>query len=103
MRVSPPSLARRAQSRWPAWLRSEKCRECGLRESQYNMAQAREVAGRRQEAIRLFEEVRDARERVLGPDDLDTLTTLYGLGVAYWFAGRPHEAIPLLERARWPH
>ncbi|MBO0697983.1 MAG: tetratricopeptide repeat protein, partial [Zavarzinella sp.] len=69
-------------------------------ESRHYLAVAHDMAGRRHEAIRLFEEVRDARLRVLGPDHPDTLTTLNDLGVAYGRAGRPHEAVVVLEQAR---
>ena len=38
------------------------------------------------------------RERVLGPDDPDTLNSRNNLAAAYVAAGRPAEAIPLFER-----
>jgi tetratricopeptide (TPR) repeat protein len=64
------------------------------------VAEACDAAGRRHEAIRLYEELRDARQRELGPDSLDTLSTLHNLGVAYGRTGRPSDAVVLLERVR---
>jgi eukaryotic-like serine/threonine-protein kinase len=68
--------------------------------SQHNQALAYQAAGKQNEAIKLFEQVRDAQVEVLGADNLDTLTTLHDLAVAYWRAGKPAEAIPLLEQVR---
>jgi serine/threonine protein kinase/tetratricopeptide (TPR) repeat protein len=68
--------------------------------SKHNQALAKEAAGKWIEAIKLFEQVRDAQVEVLGADDLDTLTTLHNLAVAYWRAGKPTEAIPVLEQVR---
>src|SRR5262249_32767320 len=49
------------------------------------------------EAVRLFEWVKEARQKKLGPDHPDTLTTLNGLAVAYWSARQLDKAIPLLQ------
>ena len=50
------------------------------------------------EAIALYERTLADRERVLGPDHPDTLTSRNNLAVAYRAAGRAAEAIPLLEQ-----
>jgi len=68
--------------------------------SRHNQALAYEAAGKRNEAIRQFEQVRDARAMVLGADHLDTLSTLNELAAAYWSAGKLTLAIPLLEQVR---
>jgi serine/threonine protein kinase/tetratricopeptide (TPR) repeat protein len=68
--------------------------------SHHNRAAALEAAGKRIEAIRRFERVRDDRDRVLGTDHPDTLTTLHGLAVVYREAGRVPDAIRLLEQVR---
>jgi tetratricopeptide (TPR) repeat protein len=52
------------------------------------------------EAIALFEQVRDAWVKKLGPDHPDTLTTIHNLGYAYLAAGKTTEAIALLEQVR---
>jgi hypothetical protein len=51
-----------------------------------------------QGAIALLERTLADRERLLGGDHLDTLTSRNNLAKAYLTAGRPAEAIPLLER-----
>ena len=50
-------------------------------------------------AIQVGEALLADRERVLGPDHPDTLTSRNNLGEAYRMAGRAAEAIPLHERA----
>ena len=49
-------------------------------------------------AIQVGESLLADRERVLGPDHPDTLTSRNNLGEAYLAAGQAAEAIPLLER-----
>ena len=49
-------------------------------------------AGELNDAIALFEQVRDAQVRILGADHRDTLATRHNLAVAYWKAGRASEA-----------
>ena len=48
-------------------------------------------------AIPIFELALDARERVLGPDHPDSLTSRHNLSAAYHLAGSPAVAIPLFE------
>nr|BBH93282.1 hypothetical protein KTA_14810 [Thermogemmatispora argillosa] len=55
--------------------------------------------GRYQEAAPLFERALSIRERVLGPDQAETATSLSDLAFVYRFLGRSSEALPLLERA----
>jgi eukaryotic-like serine/threonine-protein kinase len=52
------------------------------------------------EALALYEQVRDAQVRILGADHPDTLATRHNLAVAYWKAGRANEACSLLEQVR---
>jgi eukaryotic-like serine/threonine-protein kinase len=47
------------------------------------------------EAAATHAKARDVRERALGSDHPDTLRTRSNLGVALWYAGRPHDAISL--------
>jgi hypothetical protein len=47
--------------------------------------------GRRDEAITSHEQALAARERVLGPDHPDTLTSRNNLAITYWDAGRLDE------------
>ncbi len=65
-----------------------------------NLAAVYQAAGRLPEAIRLFEQVRDAFDQKLGADHPDTLGTLHNLAVAYRDAGRLPEAIRLFEQVR---
>jgi serine/threonine protein kinase/tetratricopeptide (TPR) repeat protein len=51
-------------------------------------------------AVTLLEKARATRERELGADHPDTLTTLNNLAGAYQDAGRLPESIPLFERVR---
>jgi len=53
-----------------------------------NLAEAYRDAGRAAEAIPLFERTLADRERVLGPDHHDTLTSRNNLANAYQAAGR---------------
>jgi tetratricopeptide (TPR) repeat protein len=55
--------------------------------------------GRTAEAIPLLEQALADRERILGPDHPDTLTSRNSLAQAYESVGRTAEAIPLLEQA----
>jgi tetratricopeptide (TPR) repeat protein len=50
------------------------------------------------QAIAVSEPLLASRERALGPDHPDTLTTRNYLGLAYWEAGRTSEAITLHEQ-----
>ena len=55
------------------------------------------VGGRHEESIRLDEETMAARERVLGPEHLDTLASRGNLSTDYRAVGRVEEAIALDE------
>jgi tetratricopeptide (TPR) repeat protein len=61
-------------------------------------AVAYEDAGRVADAIRLFEQILAGRERLLGPDDRDTMRSRNDLARAYRKAGRTADAIPLVEQ-----
>ena len=63
-----------------------------------SLAGAYREAGRLHEAIELFEQNLDDRNRILGPHHPDTLTSRDNLAYAYREAGRLHEAIPLYEQ-----
>jgi len=63
-----------------------------------SLAAAYQDAGRVAEAIQLFEQTLAGRERLLGPDDPDTMRTQDHLVRAYRAAGRVADAIPLVER-----
>jgi tetratricopeptide (TPR) repeat protein len=56
-------------------------------------------AGRTADAIALFEQVRNARVKMLGADHPDTLSTLAGLAMSYQAAGKLDEAQPLFQQA----
>ncbi|HXT94630.1 MAG TPA: tetratricopeptide repeat protein, partial [Trebonia sp.] len=56
--------------------------------------------GRRlREAIATYERVLADSERVLGPGDIDTLTTRCNLATAFYEAGRMTEGVKVLRRA----
>jgi tetratricopeptide (TPR) repeat protein len=55
------------------------------------------TAGKLPEAIRLYEQVKEVREKKLGADHPDTLTTLNNLAAAYWSAKQLDKSIPLFE------
>ena len=55
-------------------------------------------AGRRRKAIDLHERNLADRERLLGPDHPNTLTSRHNLAMAYRYAGRLRKAIDLQER-----
>ena len=55
--------------------------------------------GRYDQAIPLFRDILEARERVLGEEHPDTLGSRNNLAVAYWNAGRHQEGIALHEKA----
>ena len=61
------------------------------------LAAAYRAAGRAGEAIPLFEQVLADRQRVLGEEHRDTLSSWNNLASAYRAAGRFGEAIPLYE------
>jgi tetratricopeptide (TPR) repeat protein len=63
-----------------------------------SLAAAYQDAGRVAEAIPLFEQTLAGRERLLGPDDPDTMRTQNDLARTYRAAGRVADAIPLVER-----
>jgi tetratricopeptide (TPR) repeat protein len=65
-----------------------------------HQASALNDVGELNEALSLYEQVRDAQVRILGADHQDTLATRHNLAVAYWKAGRASEACPLLEQVR---
>jgi tetratricopeptide (TPR) repeat protein len=48
----------------------------------------------------LYEQVRDAQIRALGPDHRDALATQDSLALVYWRLGRPREACAILEQIR---
>ena len=56
------------------------------------------TAGRVDDAIKLWEQTSEVRERVLGPEHPDTLTTRNNLAEGYRAAGRIDDAIRLSER-----
>jgi eukaryotic-like serine/threonine-protein kinase len=66
----------------------------------YQQALALYDIGQINDAISLYEQVRDARVRTLGAKHRDTLATQSSLAAAYWTAGRPTEACTLLEKVR---
>ena len=61
------------------------------------LASAYHTAGRYDDAIRIFEETLEVRERVHGPEHPDTLTTRSNRALAYRDAGRTDDAIPMHE------
>ena len=63
-----------------------------------SLAAAYEDAGRLAEAILLFEQTLAGRERLLGPDDPDTMLSRNDLARAYRDAGRVANAVPLVEQ-----
>ena len=64
-----------------------------------NLAAAYRLVGRYREAVDLFEKVFAVREKRLGPEHPETLTSLNNLAVAYRLAGRLTEAISFHGRA----
>jgi serine/threonine protein kinase/tetratricopeptide (TPR) repeat protein len=64
------------------------------------LAKAYMTAGKLQQAIKLFEQVRDAQVKKLGADNPATLGTVSNLAAAYLIAGRLPQAIKLYEQAR---
>jgi hypothetical protein len=66
--------------------------------SRSNLAAAYRDGDRVAEAIPLLERTLADRERMLGPEHLDTQATRRKLAAAYQDAGRTTEAIPLLEQ-----
>jgi tetratricopeptide (TPR) repeat protein len=66
--------------------------------SRASLGTAYRDAGRSAEAIPLLESTLAARERVLGPDHLDTMRSRNALANTYRQAGRVAEAIPLIEQ-----
>lgn len=67
-------------------------------DARYTLAAAYADAGRVAEAVQLLEQTLAGRERLLGPDDPDTMRTRNDLAGAYRAAGRVADAIPLVER-----
>ena len=63
----------------------------------HNLADAYQAVGRLAEAVPLFEASLTDRERVLGVDHPDTLTSRITLALAYQAIGRLAEAVPLFE------
>ena len=68
--------------------------------SKQNQAVASAATGNGDQAIYLFQQVRDARTAVLGADHRDTLSTVNELARVYNRVGKPNKAIPLLEQVR---
>jgi tetratricopeptide (TPR) repeat protein len=64
-----------------------------------NVAIAYQDVGRKDEAIKLQEEVLTLRRKVLGPEHPDTLVAMNNLAIAYQDAGRKAEALNLFESA----
>jgi len=62
------------------------------------LAEACAAAGRRPEAISLYDSIVDARRHALGPDHPDTLAAELSLGRAFMAAGRTADAIALFEK-----
>lgn len=62
-----------------------------------DLAGVYQEAGRLTDALPLFEATLAARERILGPDHPDTLTSRNNLATAYQDAGRLTEALLLYE------
>ena len=56
-------------------------------------------AGRKDEALKLFEQVLALRRKVLGPEHPDTLAAMNNLAISYDASGRNDEAIKLNEQA----
>ncbi len=63
-----------------------------------NLAVSYFDAGRRDEALKLHEEVLALRRKVLGPDHPETLWSMGSLAISYLDAGRTEEAIQLQEK-----
>ena len=63
-----------------------------------NLARAYQETGRLAEAVALFERTLADRERILGANHPDTLTSRNNLAHAYQETGRLAEAVALLER-----
>jgi len=63
-----------------------------------NLATSCFAAGRRDEAIKMQEEVLPLYRKVLGPEHPDTLTAMENLGVSYAAAGRRDEALKMREK-----
>jgi eukaryotic-like serine/threonine-protein kinase len=66
----------------------------------FHQASAFYDVGQLNDAISLYEQVRDSQVRILGPDHRDTLATRSSLAVSYWRVGRSSEACTLLEQVR---
>jgi tetratricopeptide (TPR) repeat protein len=56
-----------------------------------------QLSRRRRDAVKLFEQIVEARRQTLGADHPDTLTSMHDLAVTYSTLGRRDEAIKLLE------
>ena len=61
------------------------------------MANFYDNAGRRDEALKLREEVLPLRRKVLGPEHPDTLSAMNNLALSYFDAGRRAEALKMRE------
>jgi hypothetical protein len=62
--------------------------------TRHNLASAYRTARRVAEAIAIFQELLTDRERILGAEHPDTLTTRHCLAVAYRAAGPARSAVP---------
>jgi serine/threonine protein kinase len=65
-----------------------------------SLAKAYMTAGKLQQAIKVFEQVRDAQVKKLGADNPATIGTVSNLAAAYLIAGRLPQAIKLYEQVR---
>jgi tetratricopeptide (TPR) repeat protein len=65
----------------------------------HNLANAYDEAGRRDEALKLREQVLPLRRKVLGPEHADTLKSMHNLANSYDEVGRLDEALKLREEA----
>jgi tetratricopeptide (TPR) repeat protein len=63
-----------------------------------NLALAYSQAGRREQCLALLEETVRLKQARLGPESLDTLTSVYNLAVEYKGAGKYAEAVPMYRK-----
>jgi serine/threonine protein kinase len=68
--------------------------------SMFGQGQACHQGGKTDDAIKLLEQVRDVQSKNLGPNNLETLSTLSELASVYWLMGDAKKAAELLEHVR---
>jgi serine/threonine protein kinase len=66
--------------------------------SMNHLASAYHYAGELREALKLFEETLQLRQRLVGPDHADTLTSMHNVAEACFALGRTQDAIQLHEQ-----